>query len=160
MFNTLPVVSLYNIYVWVVHQVVSLFNKFQEEKHPNCRIILGCLFFLELRILITSLWYLQLFLYSFSSIFTRDNIYYYTVHNLLQHKHNTTIWMFFFLKFVEEGDNLVNNPNIYIVEGYNRKCVTCQESLIWLLIDVIPFIISCGTQHLCQYPVISLNREL
>ena len=31
--------------------------------------------------------------------------------------------MFFFLKFAEEGDNLVNNSNIYIVEGYNRKCV-------------------------------------
>ena len=32
------------------------------------------------------------------------------------------IWMFCG-KFAEEGDNPVNNPNIYNIEGDNKKCV-------------------------------------
>ena len=32
------------------------------------------------------------------------------------------IWMFC-EKFAEEGDNPVNNPNIYNIEGDNKKCV-------------------------------------
>ena len=65
---------------------------------------------------------------------------YYTLHNIVQLcKSNKTIWMFF-RKFADEEDNLVNNPDIYNVEGNtkllsslhqvatpdNRKCVEIQ----------------------------------
>ena len=49
--------------------------------------------------------------------------YYYTLHNILLYKSNKTIWKFYG-KFANEGDNPVNNPNIYNVEENNRLSTT------------------------------------
>ena len=52
--------------------------------------------------------------------YKRNNIEHdYAVHNFLLYKSNKTIWMFYG-KFSDEGDNPVNNPNIYNIEGDNR----------------------------------------
>jgi hypothetical protein len=44
---------------------------------------------------------------------------YYAFHISLLYKSKKTIWMFYG-KFANEGDNRVNNPNIYNVEEDNR----------------------------------------
>jgi hypothetical protein len=49
--------------------------------------------------------------------------YYYTLHNILLYKSNKTIRMFNG-KFYNEGNNLVDNPNIYNVERDNRLSFT------------------------------------
>ena len=58
-------------------------------------------------------------LYAQVFIFIKDTIYIIIpLHNILLYKRNKTIWMFYG-KFADEGDNPVNNPNIYNVEGDN-----------------------------------------
>ena len=50
----------------------------------------------------------------------------YTLHNVLLHKSNRTIWMFHG-KFADEGDKPVNNPNIYNIEGDNMLPPDIQQ---------------------------------
>jgi hypothetical protein len=55
----------------------------------------------------------------------RDNKHYYTLHICLLYKSNKTIWMFY-RKCDDEGNNPVDNPNIYNVEGDYRLSPSLQ----------------------------------
>ena len=57
---------------------------------------------------------------------TGNNQYYYTLHHFLLYKSNKTIWMFS-LKICWWGNNLVDNPNIYNVEGDNKLSPGLQQ---------------------------------
>ena len=53
-------------------------------------------------------------------------MHYYTLHIFSLYKSNIkTIWMFY-RKFADEGENPVNNPNIYNVEGDHRLLANLQ----------------------------------
>ena len=58
-------------------------------------------------------------LWCIHSLILYINNYYYNLHNFLLFKSNKTIWMFYW-KFADKGDNPMNNPNIFNVEGNNR----------------------------------------
>jgi hypothetical protein len=53
-------------------------------------------------------------------------MHYYTLHIFSLYKSNIKTILMFYRKFADEGENPVNNPNIYNVEGDHRLLANLQ----------------------------------
>ena len=81
-------------------------------------------------------------LYAQVFIFIKDTIYIIIpLHNILLYKRNKTIWMFYG-KFADEGDNPVNNPNIYNVEGDHKLSPSLQHLTTEHVLKILLFFFS------------------